>query len=800
MGRYCIPLAEVSLSDVGRVGGKGASLGEMIRELAGAGVRVPTGFAVTADAYDAVLDVGDTRVGLREALAGLDPADVEGLAGRAHAARELIAAAGLPADVEREIVAAYEAVEGEHGEDVSVAVRSSATAEDLPQASFAGQQATILGARGAAAVLRATLDCFASLFTDRAVAYRETHGFDHFAVRGAVAVQRMVRADVGSAGVIFTLDPESGFRDVVLVTGAWGLGESVVAGRIEPDEVLLFKPALDTAADPVLRHHVGAKETRIVYAKRGRQTTRTVPVAPVDRRRMSFTDEDAIQLARWAVAVEDHYGARAGHPVPLDLEWAKDGLTGELFIVQARPETVQSRRDPRQLEKLTLEGHPTPLLVGTAIGRGVGSGRVQVVGCIEDLPRVEDGDVLVADMTDPDWVPVLRRASAIVTNRGGRTCHAAIVSRELGVPCIVGTSSATHDLVPGRLVTVSCAAGAQGAVYDGEVPYTREVVRLDELPQVRTRLMLNLADPDRAMLHAQLPVAGVGLTRQEFIIANHVGIHPMAALRYDELDPEVRREIDARMGPGADPVEHYVERLAEGIAMIAAAFNPRPVIVRLSDFKSNEYARLLGGKDFEPVEENPMIGFRGASRYVHPRYREAFELECRALLRVRRDKGLKNVKLMVPFCRTAEEGRQVVEAMARQGLQRGEDGLEIWVMCEIPSNVAAIDRFAEVFDGFSIGSNDLTQLVLGVDRDSELLASLFEERDEAVMRTIRAAIRGAHEHGRPIGLCGQAPSDDPEFARFLVEEGIDSISLNPDAVLAAVEVVAAAERSSTGPS
>lgn len=789
----CIPFSELSLRDVAVVGGKTASLGELTRALTPVGVRVPPGFAITVAAYDAVLDRTGTRAQLNDILAGLDTTDLEDLARRGARARQAIVNAGLPPEIAARIDEAYRTLERSEGADIDVAVRSSATAEDLPEASFAGQQATVLGVRGTAAVRAACLSCFASLFTDRAIAYRAAHGIDHFAVKGAIAVQRMVRSDSGAAGVAFTLDPETGFRNVVLVSGAWGLGESVVAGQVDPDEIVLFKPAIDHAVDPILSRKLGAKQTRIEYAQRGAATTRTVPVSAADRERFSFTDDDAIELARWALAIERHYAEALGSTPAMDIEWAKDGITGELFVVQARPETVHSRRDERQIVHDVLREHPTPIVRGAAVGTGIASGKVCIVRRSEDLAQVAPGDVLVADMTDPDWVPALRKAAAIVTNRGGRTCHAAIVSRELGVPCIVGSGHATELLKDGDVVTVSCATSSVGEVLPGRVEFTREKVLIDDLPSTRTKLMLILADPQQAFRHARLPVAGVGLVRQEFIVANHIGVHPLAVLHPERLDEATAARITELTRGHRDPATWFVAKLAEGIATIAAAFHPRDVIVRLGDFKSNEYRRLLGGTAFEPVEENPMIGLRGASRYVHPDFREAFQLECRALWRVRETMGLRNVQLMVPFCRTVDEGRKVVAALAEEGLGRDCGDLKIWVMCEIPANVAVVDRFATVFDGFSIGSNDLTQLVLGVDRDSELLAETFHENDEAVLRTIAAAIRGAHVGGRPIGLCGQAPSDDPEFARFLVEHEIDSISLTPDAVLHALRVVADAE-------
>jgi pyruvate,water dikinase len=783
--RYCVPFDELGMSDLPRVGGKNAGLGELVRSLSSVGVRVPTGFAVTADAYDAVLDQLDTRARLRDALAGLDVEDMEGLARRAAEARAIIRRAGLPEPLAEQIRAAYAVLGGE------VAVRSSATAEDLPDASFAGQQETFLNVSGAQAVLDACVGSFASLFTARAVSYRAAHGYDHLAVRLSVGIQRMVRSDLGAAGVIFTLDPESGFRDVVVVTSAWGLGEAVVAGRVDPDEFMVFKGTLGTADTPIVRRRLGAKERKVVNAGSG---TRTVDVPPEDRRRFSLSDADVLQLARWAVAVEQAWTARTGRPVPMDLEWAKDGRTGELYVLQARPETVRSREDVRVLEHWRLQGQGDVLLRGQAVGTRIGAGPVRVIRSVDQLATVQPGDVVVAEMTDPDWVPIMKRAAAIVTDGGGRTCHAAIVSRELGVPCIVGTKEATKRLADGALVTVDCSGGADGRVLSGSVPFTREVVDTAELPRPRTRVLVNLADPGRAFAVAALPVDGVGLAREEFVIAQGIGVHPCALLEPGKVDEATRLEIARRASGYDSPVEWYVGHLAEGIGTIAAAFHPRPVIVRFSDFKTNEYARLLGGAAFEPKEENPMLGWRGASRYADRRFRAAFGLECRAVRRVREDMGLTNLEVMVPFCRTPAEGRGVLAAMAEEGLRRAPEGPRVWVMCEIPANVAVIDQFAALFDGFSIGSNDLTQLVLGVDRDNSDLATLFDERNDAVTRTIAAAIRGAHAAGRPIGICGQAPSDFPEFARFLVAEGIDSISLDPLAVLRILPVLVEAEK------
>jgi pyruvate,water dikinase len=786
---FCVPLEDVSLDDLDRVGGKTASLGEMIQSLSAVGVRVPGGFAVTAAAYDAVLDQGDLRASLRRLFEGFDEKQLADLARRGAEARSLIRGAGLPAELAAAIDDAYAGL----GDEPSVAVRSSATAEDLPHASFAGQQASFLNVQGAARLREAVLDCLASVFTDRAITYRVHHGFDHFAIKGAVAVQRMVRSDLACAGVAFTLDPDTGFREVVVLTGAWGLGENVVAGRVDPDEVQVFKPKIDVAEDPIISRSIGHKQTRIVYARRGGATTKTLPVSRHDRERRCFSDAEAVQLARWCVAIEKHYSSRRGQPTPMDIEWAKDGESGELFIVQARPETVRSRQSSDVIARVRVSGEGELVLTGAAIGSDAGFGKARVITHPDRLPEFQAGEVLVADMTDPDWVPAIRVASAVVTNRGGRTCHAAIVSRELGVPCIVGAQDATERLAEGEVYTVSCAHGSRARVTRGAAEIERDEVSLESLPRTRTKVMAIVANPEAAFLHASLPVAGVGLVRQEFVVANHIGVHPMACLHPERLDESARERVEEAASQDADPAAYFVRRLREGVGTLAAAFYPRPVIVRLGDFKSNEYRRLIGGETFEPIEENPMIGLRGASRYLHPDFAGAFELECRALAQVRGSMGLDNVHLMVPFCRTADEGRQVVEALEGHGLVRGESGLQLWVMCELPSNVMALDEFAEVFDGFSIGSNDLTQLVLGVDRDSAELSHLFDESQSAVKRTIAKAIADAKKHGRPIGLCGQAPSDKPEFAAFLVEAGIDSISLTPDAVFRAISVIARAE-------
>ncbi len=788
-----LPFSALTLADVPRVGGKNASLGEMVRALAPRGVRVPDGFATTADAFRAFLAVGGLKERIVGMLAGLDLQDTDALARTGQAVREAILASPLPADLERAVLDAYRALSAGVEGGVDVAVRSSATAEDLPDASFAGQQESFLNVRGDTALLDAVHRCIASLYTDRAISYRVDKGFIHDAVALSVGVQRMVRADLACSGVMFSIDTETGFRDVVLVTGAWGLGETVVQGSVNPDEFVVFKPTLGRGLAPILQKTLGSKELKMVYRPGGTRGTRTVSTPQAERDTFVLSDDEVLTLARWACVIEDHYSALRGVHTPMDMEWAKDGRTGELFIVQARPETVEARRDADVLERWVLDGVGDTLLVGRAVGGRIGSGPVRAVTDVHHLSEFQEGEVLVADRTDPDWEPIMKKASAIVTNRGGRTCHAAIVSRELGIPAVVGAGDATGTLVAGEPVTVACDLGDEGRVLRGAVPFHVERTPLGDLVRPRTKIMMNVGNPAEALRLSRLPNDGVGLTRLEFIINNWIGVHPKALLDFDTLAPTLRRRIaEAARGftPGPD---WFVERLAHGVGTIAAAFYPRPVIVRLSDFKTNEYAHLLGGEAYEPHEENPMIGFRGASRYYDPRYRDAFALECRALLRVRKDMGLTNVTVMVPFCRTPEEGRLVIAEMAKHGLVQGEDGLEVYVMCEIPSNVELAAEFAEVFDGFSIGSNDLTQLILGVDRDSESVAHLFDERNPAVTRAIARAIKAAHARGRKIGICGQAPSDHPDFLAFLVAEGIDSISLNPDTVLSGTLAALAAE-------
>jgi pyruvate,water dikinase len=789
-GKFCLPLEKVGLSDIPKVGGKTASLGEMIQHLIPLGVKVPGGFAITSAAYDAVLDQCCLRERLKLLLDDVDVTDLDDLHSRAYQARQMVLSAGLPRAVRQEVLDFYVDL----GKDLSVAVRSSATAEDLPNASFAGQQATFLNERGGERVCQTVLECLASVFTDRAIAYRVHNHFEHMDVKGAVVVQKMVRSDIASSGVAFTLDPDTGFRDMIVLTGSYGLGESVVGGKVDPDEVQIFKPMIGKAEDPIIRRKIGRKQTKIVYSRGTQDPTKQIDTPEKDQKLRCFTDDEAKILGKWCVDIEKHYSAVHGHPTPMDIEWAKDGETGELFIVQARPETVRSRQEAGCLSQTKVVSHGKTAICGTAIGSDAAAGEVHVIKDLAEISSFKPGKILVADMTDPDWVPAIRIASAVVTNRGGRTCHAAIVSRELGVPCIVGTKDATETLETGKPYTIDCSRGSEGKVYEGLAKIEKTKIVLDELPTTKTEIKLILGDPDSALGHASLPVKGVGLVRQEFVVASHIGVHPNAVLNMDIIPEKDKKEIERRALNDASPVDFFVRKLAEGVGSIAAAFYPRPVTVRLGDFKTNEYCQLIGGKMFEPHEENPMIGLRGASRYIHPDYKEGFKLECKALSHVRNKMGLTNVQLMVPFCRTAGEGQKVLDVMAENGLRRGENGLEVWCMCEIPSNVLAIDEFSKIFDGFSIGSNDLTQLTLGVDRDSGLLATLFDESDPAVTRAISMAISGAHKYGRPIGLCGQAPSDKPEFATFLVEQGIDSISLMPDTVMKALVIVAKAEK------
>jgi pyruvate,water dikinase len=792
--RLILWFKEIGIHDIAKVGGKNASLGEMIRELSQGQepVNVPNGFAITAQAYYFFIKEAGLDQKLRDIFADLNTNDIHNLHQRGAQARSLILQASLPPTLEQEIISAYQKLCEEYGASTDCAVRSSATAEDLPDASFAGQQETYLNVHGEKNILEACKKCFASLFTDRAISYRQTKGFDHFAIGLSIGVQKMVRSDLACSGVMFSIDTETGFQNAVLISAAYGLGENIVQGTVNPDEYVVFKPTLSQGYRPILNKSLGSKELRMIYDLGGSKVTKNVKVPIAERQRFALEDEDILCLARWACIIEDHYSRVRETPTPMDMEWAKDGITGELFIVQARPETVQSQKSKNVLRSYHLSnGQAANVLVrGRSVGEAIGQGNVRVIRDAQNLGQFQAGEVLVTDRTDPDWEPIMKKAAAIVTNQGGRVCHAAIIARELGIPAIVGTEDGTDLLKTGQEVTVSCCEGEEGRVYEGILPFEVQEMDLGELPPIRTPLMMNVGNPEEAFSLSAIPNDGVGLARLEFIIANRIKIHPLALVHYPNLcsiegepDTQLCKEIE-RLTLGYDhKPDFFVDKLAQGVGIIGAAFYPKPVIVRLSDFKSNEYANLLGGKTFEPKEENPMLGWRGASRYYDEHYRQGFALECRAIKRVRDEMGLTNVILMIPFCRTPDEGRRVLAEMAKHGLVQGENGLEVYVMCELPSNVLMADEFAEVFDGFSIGSNDLTQLTLGLDRDSALVAHLFDERNQAVKRMISMVIATAKKHGRKIGICGQAPSDYPEFARFLVEQGIDSISLNPDSVI-----------------
>ncbi len=781
---YVRSFDEIGIDDVPLVGGKNASLGEMHRQLLPLGVKIPDGFVITAQAYRYVLGEARAWEPLADSLRELKADDVADLARRGRRAREIVYGAPLPADLRSEILDAYRILRERHGEDLSLAVRSSATAEDLPTASFAGQQETFLNVCGEERLLDACRRCFASLFTDRSIHYRVDQGFDHFKVALSIGVMRMVRSDLGASGVMFTLDTESGFRDVVLISGAYGLGENVVQGVVDPDEFLVFKPTFAKGKRAVLRRTLGSKKVKMIYSAAGtREATRNIPTPRSDRESFCISDEEVLQLADYALKIERHYSDRAGHPVPMDIEWAKDGLDRQLYIVQARPETAASQKRRGVIEEFTLEGPGKTLVCGRAVGARIASGTVHVIDHAAQLAAFKAGEVLVTDITTPDWEPVMKRAAAIVTNRGGRACHAAIVAREFGIPAIVGAERATTVLRTGQPVTVSCAEGEVGRVLDGKVAFKVQRSDVTALPRPRTEVMLILGNPELAFQASLLPNDGVGLARMEFIIAEHIRAHPLALLHPERIENESERSAVLQLARGhARPADYFVQRLAEGVGVIAAAFYPKPVIVRMSDFKTNEYANLLGGRYFEPKEENPMLGFRGASRYGHPGYAEGFALECAAITVARERMGLTNIKLMIPFCRRTEEGKRVVALMKELGLERGTNGLEIYVMCEIPNNVLLIDEFSEIFDGFSIGSNDLTQLTLGVDRDSALVASDFDERDPGVKKLLQLAVDGCRRNHRHCGICGQAPSDYPELAEYLVHLGIDSISLNPDTI------------------
>lgn len=775
---------EIGIEDIPLVGGKNASLGEMYRELASQGVKVPNGFAITADAYREFL--GETKLdrAIEEILHSLNTQDIANLRQRGRQVREAILAATLPAQLQQAISEAYVRLSDGSHDLVDVAVRSSATAEDLPDASFAGQQETYLNVQGPQALLDACKRCFASLFTDRAISYRVDKDFGHLKIALSIGVQRMVRSDLATSGVMFSIDTETGFKDAVLINAAYGLGENVVQGVVNPDEYYVFKPTLKQGFRPILQKMMGTKELKLIYDVGGGKMVKNVPVPLDDRARFAMSDDDILTLARWACVIEDHYSAKKGRSSPMDMEWAKDGQTGELFILQARPETVQSQKDCDTMATYRLTQRGRVLVKGRSVGARIASGPVRVIKSAQYLQQFKEGEVLVTDKTDPDWEPIMKKAAAIVTNRGGRTCHAAIVSRELGLAAVVGTEKGTEVLKDGQMVTVSGAEGDIGVVYEGNLAFDVDRVILKGLQRPKTKVMMNVGNPEEAFSLSVIPNDGVGLARVEFIISTYIKVHPLALLDYDRLDDvAVKAEIDRVSLGHPDKPRFFVDKLAEGVAMIAAAFYPKDVIVRLSDFKSNEYANLIGGRRYEPTEENPMLGFRGASRYYNPRYQAGFALECRAMKKVREEMGLTNVKLMIPFCRTVEEGRLVLAEMEKHGLRRGERGLEIYVMCEIPSNVILAEQFVAVFDGFSIGSNDLTQLVLGVDRDSEIVAPIFDERNQAVKFMIGSVIAAAKRKGKKIGICGQAPSDYPDFTKFLVEQGIDSISLNPDTVL-----------------
>jgi pyruvate,water dikinase len=772
---YTLPFEKLGRHDVDTVGGKNSSLGEMISHLAKLGVSVPTGFATTAQAYRDFLKHEGLADRIAKELGDLNVDDVAKLTAAGAKIRGWVLATPFPPQLEREILKSFDLLSG--GKDISVAVRSSATAEDLPDASFAGQQETFLNVRGKEALLKSVHEVFASLFNDRAIAYRVHQGFAHEHVALSAGIQHMVRSDRGSSGVMFTLDTDSGFRDVVFITAAYGLGETIVQGAVNPDEFYVYKPALRAGKSPIVRRTLGAKAIKMIYGdgSAGKRTV-TVDVSADERAKFSINDADIIELSKHALVIEQHYGC------PMDIEWGKDGESGKIYILQARPETVQSRAG-RTVQRYTLKNKSKVLTTGRAIGQRIGSGPARIIHDVKEMARVQSGDVLVADMTDPDWEPVMKRASAIVTNRGGRTCHAAIIARELGIPAVVGCGNATELIKEGQAITVSCAEGDTGFIYDGTLQFEQKNIELDSLPDIPVKIMMNVGNPDRAFDFAAIPHRGVGLARLEFIINRMIGVHPRALLDFDSLSPDLRQTITRQMSGYSSPVEFFIEKLCEGVGTIAAAFAPEPVIVRLSDFKSNEYANLIGGRQYEPHEENPMIGFRGAARYVDESFRPCFELECRALKRVREQMGLTNVQIMVPFVRTVKEAQQVVELLAANGLRRGENGLKVIMMCELPTNALLADRYLQFFDGMSIGSNDMTQLTLGLDRDSAIMAKHFDERDDAVKALLAMAIQACRKAGKYIGICGQGPTDHPDLARWLLEQGIDSISLNPDTVV-----------------
>ncbi len=775
---------QLGIEDVPFVGGKNASLGEMYVNLTPKGIRVPNGFAITAQAYHYLLDKAGIREEIKRILSDLDTTDMMNLAERGKKVRQLIRHAEFPQDLKDAIIEGYRHMCIQYGPHADVAVRSSATAEDLPDASFAGQQETYLNVTGPEELIMACKKCFASLFTDRAISYRVDKNFDHFSIGLSIGVQKMVRSDKASSGVMFSIDTESGFSDAVFITGAYGLGENVVQGAVNPDEFYVFKPTLREGYKSIISKDLGAKAIKMIYDVGGNKSVKNVNVDIKDRKRFCINDEEILTLARWAQGIEDHYSEKAGHFKPMDMEWAKDGESGELFIVQARPETIHSRKDTKLLQSYRMKDEGKTLVKGRSVGQKIGAGPVRIIRDVHNIQEFKKGEVLVTEMTDPDWEPIMKIASAIVANKGGRTCHAAIISRELGIPCVVGTENGTELLIDGQRVTVDCSKGDVGYIYEGQLDYHIEETKLDSLPKTKTKIMMNLANPEQAFEESFIPNEGVGLAREEFIISSYIKIHPLALINYDTLeDEDVIHKINELTAGYDDKKYYFVEKLAHGIAKIAAAFYPKKVILRLSDFKTNEYANLIGGLPYEPVESNPMIGWRGASRYYRGAYREGFALECQAIKKVREEFGLKNLEIMVPFCRTVAEAHDVINELAKNGLRKGEDGLKVIGMCEIPSNVILAEEFLDVFDGFSIGSNDLTQLTLGLDRDSEIISYLYDERNDAVKKLIKQVIDVANKKGKYIGICGQAPSDYEDFAEFLVEAGIQSMSLNPDTVI-----------------
>jgi pyruvate,water dikinase len=784
---YILWYDQLCNEDVAFVGGKNASLGEMYSNLTPRGIRIPNGFAITARAYRYFLEKAGIKDQIKNILHDLDTGDMKNLSDRGQKVRETILKAEFPEDLKRDILSAYRDLCGAYHKDrsdVDVAVRSSATAEDLPDASFAGQQETYLNIKGDHQILESVKKCIASLFTNRAISYRVDKKFDHFSIALSVGIQKMVRSDMACSGVMFSIDTESGFKDAILINGSWGLGENIVQGSVNPDEFFVFKPTLKQGFKPIISQKLGSKEQKLIYTHDGvKHTTKNVPVSSEDRNKFCLTNDEVLTLARWACAIEDHYSWKAGHLKPMDMEWAKDGQSGELFIVQARPETVQSQKNKNVLETYVLKQKGEIITRGKSVGSKIGAGEANVIKNVHDIGQFKKGQVLVTDMTDPDWEPIMKIASAIVTNRGGRTCHAAIISRELGIPCVVGTTEATEKIMTGRQVTVSCAEGDEGFVYDGALNFEIQKIDLQNMPRTKTKIMMNVGNPEEVFELSFIPNDGVGLAREEFIVTSYIKAHPLALLHYKDLTPTEKRQIDEITVGYEDKVQFFIDKLAQGASMIAAAFYPKDVILRFSDFKTNEYAGLIGGSRYEPKEDNPMIGWRGASRYYMQGYKDGFALECKAMLKVRNEYGLTNLKLMIPFCRTVKEGKQVLAEMDKNGLRRGENGLEVYVMCEIPANVILSDQFSEIFDGFSIGSNDLTQLTLGLDRDSEIVAPIYDERNDAVKRLIKKVVTDCKTYHRKIGICGQAPSDYPEFAQFLVECGIDSISLNPDTVI-----------------